>query len=154
MGISARVRRLWHGVPNGLALASDRIDEVPMHPEALGYVGIRAKDIDDWSGYGRDLLGLQLMVKSRASLAFRMDDRKQRIVIDADGGEGIKFFGWEVADAAALDAFAGHLEDKGIRVARGSRALADERRVADLIVLNDPVGNRLEIFHGGGVTNE
>jgi len=125
-----------------------------MHPQALGYVGIRAKNTEDWSSYGRDLLGLQLVDQSRSTLAFRMDDRKQRIVIDADGGEGIKFFGWEVADAAALDAFAGHLEGKGIKVARGSRALADERRVADLIVLNDPVGNRLEIFHGGEVTSE
>ena len=122
-----------------------------MHPQALGYVGIRAKDTEDWSGYGRDLLGLQLVDKSRSGLAFRMDDRKQRIVIDADGGEGIKFFGWEVADAAALDALAGDLERKGIAVARGSRALADERRVADLIVLNDPVGNRVEIFHGAEV---
>src|SRR6201995_1153526 len=125
-----------------------------MQPQALGYVGIRAKDTEDWSGYGRDLLGLQLVDKRRSSLAFRMDDRKQRLVIEADGGEGIKFFGWEVADAAALDAFAGHLEAKGVAVARGSRALADERRVADLIVLNDPVGNRVEIFHGGEVTSE
>src|SRR5215831_16657199 len=67
-----------------------------MHPQALGYVGIRAKNTEDWSGYGRDLLGLQLVDQSRSTLAFRMDDRKQRIVIDADGGEGIKIFGWEV----------------------------------------------------------
>src|SRR6202045_1299725 len=125
-----------------------------MHPQALGYVGIRSKDTEDWSGYGRDRLGLQLVDKSRSGLAFRMDDRKQRIVIDADGGEGIKFFGWEVADAAALDALAGDLERKGIAVARGSRALADERRVADLIVLNDPVGNRVEIFHGAEVAGD
>src|SRR4029077_10764148 len=92
--------------------------------------------------------------QSRSTLAFRMDDRKQRIVIDADGGEGIKFFGWEVADAAALDAMAGHLESKGIKVARGSRAPADRRRVKDLIVLNDPVGNRVEIFHGAEVAGE
>src|SRR5215475_924326 len=116
-----------------------------MRPQALGYVGIRAKEIDDWACYGTKLLGLQQVDKSRSTLAFRMDDRKQRIVIDADGGEGIKFFGWEVADAAALDAFAADLDRKGIKVAHGSRALADERRVADLIVLNDPVGNRVEI---------
>src|SRR5262249_35421400 len=79
----------------------------------------------------------------------RMDDRKQRIVIDADGGDGIKFFGWEVADAAALDAFAGHLEAQGIRVARGSRALADERRAADLCGVHDPGRTRARIFHGG-----
>ena len=38
--------------------------------------------------------------------------------------------------------------------ARGSRALAEERKVRDLIVLNDPAGNRLEIFHGAETTSE
>ncbi len=123
-------------------------------PQALGYVGVRAKDLDDWARYGSGLLGLQRIDKSRNSLAFRMDDRKQRIVIDADGGEGIAFFGWEVADAAALDAMAAHLERAAIKLARGTRALADERRVADLIVLADPLGNRLEIFHGPETTSE
>src|SRR5439155_733271 len=33
-------------------------------------------------------------------------------------------------------------------------ALADERRVKDLIVLADPLGNRLEIFHGAETTSE
>ena len=36
-------------------------------------------------------------------------------------------------------------------VARGSRALADERRVKDLIVFADPIGNRLEAFHGAEI---
>ena len=76
----------------------------------MGYVGVRAKDLGDWASYGSGLLGLQRIDKSRSSLAFRMDDRKQRILVDADGGEGIGFFGWEVADAAALDALAAHLE--------------------------------------------
>ncbi len=65
--------------------------------EALGYIGVRAKTLDDWASYGEKLLGLQRIDKSRTSLAFRMDDRKQRLVIDADGGQGIAFFGWEVA---------------------------------------------------------
>ena len=123
-------------------------------PQALGYVGVRAKDLGDWASYGTNLLGLQRIDKSRSSLAFRMDDRKQRILVDADGGEGISFFGWEVADATALDALAAHLERNEIKVARGTRALADERRVRDLIVLADPVGNRLEIFHGAETTAE
>ena len=117
-------------------------------PQALGYVGVRAKDLNDWASYGSGLLGLQRVDKSRSTLAFRMDDRKQRIIVDADGGEGIGFFGWEVADAAALDALAARLGGTQINVAHGARALADERHVKDLIVLNDPGGNRLEIFHG------
>jgi 2,3-dihydroxybiphenyl 1,2-dioxygenase len=125
-----------------------------MVPQALGYVGVRAKDLRDWASYGSGLLGLQPIDKSRSTLAFRMDDRKQRIIVDADGGDGIAFFGWEVADAVALDAIAAHLDKNDIKAARGARALADERHVKDLIVFNDPIGNRLEIFHGAETTAE
>ena len=121
---------------------------------ALGYVGVRARDLGDWASYGCGLLGLQRIDKSRSTLAFRMDDRKQRIIVNADGGEGIGFFGWEVGDGAALDGLAGQLENARIKVARGTRALADERHVKDLIAFKDPVGNRLEIFHGAETTGE
>jgi len=91
-------------------------------PQALGYVGIRAKDLGDWASYGPDLLGLQRVDRSRSTLAFRLDDRKQRLIVDADGGEGIGFFGWEIADASMLDALAAQLEDKAIKVTHGTRA--------------------------------
>jgi 2,3-dihydroxybiphenyl 1,2-dioxygenase len=125
-----------------------------MTVQALGYVGVRAKSLEDWAGYGSNMLGLQRVDKSRLSLAFRMDDRKQRLLVDADGGQGIGFFGWELADAMALDALAARLERLGTKVARGSRALADERHVKDLVVANDPAGNRLEFFHGAAVASE
>jgi 2,3-dihydroxybiphenyl 1,2-dioxygenase len=123
-------------------------------PQALGYLGVRAKDLSDWASYGSGLLGLQRLDKSRSSLAFRMDDRKQRIVVEADGGEGISCFGWEVSDADALDALAAHLEKSEVNVARSARALADERHVKDLIVFTDPLGNRLEAFHGAEIAAE
>lgn len=123
-----------------------------MSVSALGYVGVRAKDLDDWASYGPNLLGLQRIDKTRTAMAFRMDDRKQRIFVEADGGQGISVFGWEVADAAALEALAAKLELNGVTVARGARALADERLVHDVIVLDDPLGNRLEIFHGAQTT--
>ena len=90
--------------------------------EALGYVGVRAKDLGDWASYGANLLGLQRIDKSRSTMAFRMDDRKQRIIVDADGGEGIGFFGWEVADAAALDAMAARLGEAPASRSRAARA--------------------------------
>jgi len=125
-----------------------------MTVQALGYVGVRAPGIEDWSRYGGGLLGLQRIDKTRSTCAFRMDDRKQRIVVDGSGGQGIAFFGWEVADAAALDALGAKLEAAGVKVARGSRALADERHVKDLVVLNDPNGNRLELFHGAEIASD
>ena len=50
-----------------------------------------------------------------------MDDRKQRIIVNADGGEGIDVFGWEVADAAALEALAARLEAAELK-SRAARA--------------------------------
>src|SRR3954467_14151631 len=122
--------------------------------QGLGYVGVRAKSLEDWADFGTKFLGMQLTDRSRNGLALRMDDRKQRMVVSEDGGEGVAFFGWEVAGAAALEQFAARLEAAGVAVARGSRALADERRVKDLIVFADPLGNRLEAFHGAELSTE
>jgi 2,3-dihydroxybiphenyl 1,2-dioxygenase len=57
-------------------------------------------------------------------------------------------FGWEVADAASLDALAGKLEGAGVAVRRGPSSLADQRFVRGLISFRDPAGNRLEAFYG------
>jgi 2,3-dihydroxybiphenyl 1,2-dioxygenase len=119
-----------------------------MAVQALGYVGIEATQPEDWAGYGTAFLGLQLAERSAAQLVFRMDDRKQRLVVTPGARDGARFFGWEVADAAALDAMAARLEQAGHAVAWGDRALADQRRVASLIATEDPLGNRLEIVHG------
>src|SRR5262245_1980543 len=125
-----------------------------MDIQGLGYVGIRAKSLEDWTSFGTRFLGMQLVERSSKGLALRMDDRKQRVVVSEDGGEGVAFFGWEVADAAALNDFGATLDTAGIDAPRGSRALADERRVTDLVVLADPLGNRLEIFHGAETASE
>src|SRR5262245_15134173 len=54
--------------------------------------------------------------------------------------------------AAAIDAVAARIEAAGTKVARGSRALAGERQVEDLVVPNDPAATRLEILPGAEVT--
>ncbi len=118
-----------------------------MRPQALGYLVISAKGLEDWAAYGPGQLGLQPIDKSASTLAFRMDDRKQRLVVNADGGSTISAYGWELPNAAALDAMAAQVEAQGVTVTRGSRALADERHVRDLVVLQDPGGNRIELFH-------
>ena len=119
--------------------------------QALGYVGFGSSDLDDWRQFGTGLVGLQAVERSPALLAFRMDDRKQRIVIDRSLGEGERFFGWEVADAAALDALAARLEAAGVEVTSEPATLADNRRVTRLISFRDPAGNRLEAFYGAEI---
>ena len=114
----------------------------------LGYAGFGSDRLDDWRQFGTNLLGFQAVERGNSLLAFRMDDRKQRVVIDRAIGEGAHFFGWEVKDASALDALAARLEDAGIAVTAEPSSLADARRVQALISFHDPAGNRLEGFHG------
>jgi 2,3-dihydroxybiphenyl 1,2-dioxygenase len=122
--------------------------------QSLGYVGIHARSVDDWSDFGEKFLGLQRVDRTRSTLTFRMDDRRQRIVVHGDGGQGAAFFGWQVADAAALDALAARLESGGVRVENLPRAVAEERRVAEAIAFADPVGNVLEAFHGAEIASD
>ena len=116
--------------------------------QALGYAGFGSAALDDWRQFGTGLVGLQAVERSSSLLAFRMDDRKQRIVIDRAMPEGARFFGWEVADAAALDALAARLEQARVDVTAEPQTLADTRRVRGLISFHDPAGNRLEAFYG------
>jgi 2,3-dihydroxybiphenyl 1,2-dioxygenase len=119
-----------------------------MFVQALGYVGFGSADLDDWRQFGTGLVGLQAVERSPSLLAFRMDDRKQRIVVDRAMPDGARFFGWEVADAAALAALAARLEKAEVDVIAEPQSLADNRRVRSLISFHDPAGNRLEAFYG------
>jgi 2,3-dihydroxybiphenyl 1,2-dioxygenase len=119
--------------------------------QALGYAGFGSAALDDWRQFGTGLVGLQAVERSSSLLAFRMDDRKQRIVIDRAMPEGTRFFGWEVADAAALDALAARLEQVEVKVTAEPQAMADNRRVRGLISFHDPAGNRLEAFYGAEI---
>jgi 2,3-dihydroxybiphenyl 1,2-dioxygenase len=119
--------------------------------QALGYAGFGSAALDDWRQFGTALVGLQAVERSASLLAFRMDDRKQRIVIDRSMPEGSRFFGWEVADAAALDLLAARLEQAGVDVTAEPQTLADNRRVRGLISFHDPAGNRLEAFYGADI---
>jgi catechol 2,3-dioxygenase-like lactoylglutathione lyase family enzyme len=110
---------------------------------ALGYIGVRSARPDDWSSYATRLLGMQQVDRGGAVRAFRMDDRRQRLIVTGDEGEGLGFLGWEVTDAAALDALAARLDAHGVAVRHPPRALADERHVGDLIAFQDPAGNQL-----------
>ncbi|WP_249790472.1 hypothetical protein [Bradyrhizobium sp. SRL28] len=62
----------------------------------LGYAGFGSDNLEDWRQFGTGLVGLQVVERGNSLLAFRMDDRKQRIVIDRAMGEGTRFFGWRL----------------------------------------------------------
>jgi 2,3-dihydroxybiphenyl 1,2-dioxygenase len=126
-----------------------------MDIQALGYIALRATNgVDDWADYASRFLGLQLVDRGSRDLMFRMDDRKQRLVVTAEDFGAPACFGWEVADGAALDRLAARLDAAGARVERLSTAMASRRRVAEAVAFSDPAGNRLEAFHGAEIATD
>src|SRR6201989_3455251 len=99
----------------------------------LGYAGFGSSALEDWRQFGTNMVGFQGVERGNSLLAFRMDDRKQRVVIDRAMGDGARFFGWEVADGAALEELAAQPARAGVTVTAEPKALADARRVAALI---------------------
>ena len=56
----------------------------PAELTSVGYIGIRSERLDDWDSYATRLLGMQQVDRGGAVRAFRMDDRKQRLVVAGD----------------------------------------------------------------------
>src|SRR5690349_21495437 len=100
---------------------------------SLGYVGVAGTDGDEWASYATKFLGLQLAERTATSLAFRVDDRRHRFLVELGAEAPERFFGWEVANAAEFDAVAARLEAGGVHVTRQA-GLAARRGVADIIV--------------------
>ncbi|WP_102225602.1 VOC family protein [Acidimangrovimonas sediminis] len=121
---------------------------------ALGYLGVRSDRLDDWSDFAGRLLGMQTIDRGGKALAFRMDDRVQRLLVSDEPGETLAFLGFEVSDAADLQHYAGRLDAAGVEVHAGTGALADRRFVRDMIWFHDPMGNRVELFHAPMIADD
>lgn len=115
---------------------------------ALAYIGVQSARLDDWSALATRLLGMQQVEEAAGLRRFRMDDRAQRLIVESGEGDGAGCFGFEAADAAALERVATRVQAAGFPVERASRALADRREVAELVVCHDPEGHRLELVTG------
>src|SRR5437868_13227160 len=107
---------------------------------SFGYFGVHSDRLTDWETYGKNLLGLELVEKTATTLKFRMDDRKQRILVSSDP-DILDTFGWEVDSLAELEDIAARVEAAKIPVSRISAADAAMRGVTSAIRFNDPAGN-------------
>ncbi len=115
---------------------------------ALGYLGIRSNKIDDWSDFAGKILGMQKIDRGSKALAFRMDDQRQRLLVSDEEGDTLAFMGWQVEHRDDLEMYAKRLDVAGVTVHLGSKSLCDRRFVSDLIWVDDPMGNRVELFYG------
>jgi 2,3-dihydroxybiphenyl 1,2-dioxygenase len=116
--------------------------------QALGYLSIGSPKLADWTDFAGGVLGMQPVDHGGKMRAFRMDDRKQRLIIDGEVPDGERVFGWEVQNSEALSALGARLEAAGVSAKQEASHVTDQRCVSDLISFSDPAGNHLEAFYG------
>jgi 2,3-dihydroxybiphenyl 1,2-dioxygenase len=118
--------------------------------DRLGYIGIGARDLGEWSAFATDVLGHETAPDSDAqNLYLRMDDHHHRLVLHPSDTEDVAYVGWQVADGAAMDALAARLDAADVAVIAGKPEEAAVRRVLDFVHFVDPhSGTRMEIAYG------
>ena len=115
----------------------------------LGYMGIGVKDLDAWKHFATDIVGFELADEGESDRCYlRMDYVHHRIVMHADGSDDLSYLGFRVAGADEFAQMQRQLAEAGIKFRVGSAEEAEERRVLEVIKLDDPDGNPVEIFHG------
>ena len=115
----------------------------------LGYVGIGAKDIEQWEHYATESLGLQSNGReSDGSLLLRMDEYEYRIAVHPDNRDDISYVGWQVTNEQGLVDMEVQLRNAGVEVSLGTPEEARARRVEGLIKFEDPNEIPTEVYFG------
>ncbi|HZC47132.1 MAG TPA: VOC family protein, partial [Candidatus Acidoferrum sp.] len=115
----------------------------------LGYIGLGVKDLDAWKSFATNIMGLELADEGESDRCYlRMDYHHHRITLHADGSDDLAYLGFRVAGADEFAQMQRQLSEAGIKFRVASEDEADERRVLEVLKLNDPDGNPVEIFHG------
>ena len=115
----------------------------------LGYVGIGAKDIEQWEHYATESLGVQSNGReSDGSLLLRMDEYEYRIAVHPDNRDDISYVGWQVTNEQGLVDMEVQLRNAGVEVSLGTPEEARARRVEGLIKFEDPNEIPTEVYFG------
>ncbi len=115
----------------------------------LGYVRFGVSDLAAWQHMATQLIGLEAFSEGNDKQVFlRSDINHHRIELIEDDADDLLTAGLRVAGVEEFKQVQQILGDAGVAFEVGSDALAKERYVLELLQLEDPAGNPLEIFHG------
>jgi 2,3-dihydroxybiphenyl 1,2-dioxygenase len=115
----------------------------------LGYLTLGVSDIEAWKNFAAQVLGLEVVASDDPSKCFlRMDYWHHRITLVQDGSDDLKVSGLRVAGQDEFREMASRLKAAGVEIRLGSEAEAEARHVLDVMMVTDPNGHALEIFHG------
>jgi 2,3-dihydroxy-p-cumate/2,3-dihydroxybenzoate 3,4-dioxygenase len=110
----------------------------------IRYVRLGTRDLDSADRFARELVGLELGRSEAGARWYRSDDRDHTLVY-FEGDPRDHTVGFELQDAAALEAAASALSDQGFDVRHGSAEACEQRRVRAFVSFTDLSGNRIEL---------
>lgn len=115
----------------------------------LSYIGFGVKNVDEWKEFAARIIGLEVADDGESDRCYlRMDNWHHRFVVHANGSDDLEYLGFRVAGADEFGSMQRQLSEAGIKYRVGSSEEAAERHVLDVLKLEDPAGNPVEIFHG------
>ena len=115
----------------------------------LGYIGFGVKDLQAWKRFGANIVGMEVIDEGEKDRCYlRMDYQHHRIILHSDTSDDLMYLGFRVAGPEEFRAMQKQLSEGGIKYQTGSENEASERHVLELMKLQDPDGNPVEIFHG------
>jgi 2,3-dihydroxybiphenyl 1,2-dioxygenase len=121
----------------------------------LGYLVFEVSNLGAWEKFATEILGLTVTRRlDDGSLALRMDDHEQRFLLTPGPADDLAAIGWELTDAAEVEAVAKKLRAAGLAVTAGTAEEAARRRVAGLVKFQDPGGIPSELFYGPALAQE
>lgn len=123
--------------------------------EALGYVGLRVKSLEDWQVFATEILGMaasRQQIDGEDALVLRMDERAHRITLRT-GDDELDYVGWQVSGPDALEELAAALDEAGVAY-KDDAELAELRGVRRLLSCTDPAGYSLEFHYGASMMQE
>jgi 2,3-dihydroxybiphenyl 1,2-dioxygenase len=121
----------------------------------LGYLGLEVSDVARGERFAVDVLGLAPARRGDdGSLALRMDDHEQRIVLHPGPADDLAYLGFEVATEAELEELGAALLQAGHSVTEGKPETEAARRVVRLLHVTDPSGIPVELYVGAAVAKQ
>lgn len=115
----------------------------------LGYLTLGVKDLSRWKSFAAEILGVEVTDGGREDRSYlRMDYWHHRIILEEDAADDLMVLGFRVAGQDEFREMAKRLEAAGVSLRIGTFEEAYERHVLEVMMLQDPSGYRIEIFHG------
>jgi 3,4-dihydroxy-9,10-secoandrosta-1,3,5(10)-triene-9,17-dione 4,5-dioxygenase len=121
-----------------------------MKISSLGYVGIEATDVSRWRQFATGVLGMMEApgMPGGGDLYLKMDEYPYRFRIFPGESDRFVYAGWEFSTAEEFAAARAELDSAGVEYQCADAETIASRRVRDMIYLDDPAGNRVELVWG------